>query len=147
MESALIFGLTPNRMLKKTNIGPHRDDLAISLDTGCGQHLARKIASQGQARSLALALKMAAVEYVAECSSFPPLLLLDDVESELDEDRKQSLYDLISRLKSQVIITATEPSESVQKALSEVEILEISRGMIQRHQQTPKESPKSVVNL
>ena len=70
-----------------TLVGPHRDDLAVSL----ARMPARTHASQGEQRSLALALRLAAHRLVHEVAGTPPILLLDDVFSELDPDRSRAL--------------------------------------------------------
>ncbi len=97
--------------LKSTGIGIHRDNLIIKIDTGFGFKDAKEIASQGQTRSISLALKLASVDFVKLKTNISPLLLLDDVESELDSDRKQSLISLLENFKSQVILTTTDDSE------------------------------------
>lgn len=85
-------------------IGPHRDDLSIEID---GQ-LARNFASQGQARSLVLGLKLAQLEH-AHSQGHVPLFLLDDLTSELDQGRRARLVEVLTHLKGQVWITTTEP--------------------------------------
>ncbi len=71
--------------------GPHRDDLALRL----GGHLARAVASQGQHRALVLALKAAESATIAEATGLVPILLLDDVSSELDESRTTALFEYL----------------------------------------------------
>ena len=85
-------------------VGPHRDDLLIEID---GQ-LARNFASQGQARSLVLGLKLAQLEH-AHSQGHVPLFLLDDLTSELDQGRRARLIEVLTHLKGQVWITTTEP--------------------------------------
>jgi DNA replication and repair protein RecF len=68
-------------------VGPHRDDLVLHLD-GLPS---RTHASQGEQRSLALALRLAAHRVVADATGSSPILLLDDVFSELDPDRSAAL--------------------------------------------------------
>jgi DNA replication and repair protein RecF len=68
-------------------VGPHRDELAVSID---GMP-ARTHASQGEQRSVALALRLAAHRVVSEAAGSPPILLLDDVFSELDPERSAAL--------------------------------------------------------
>ena len=70
-----------------TTVGPHRDDLALSI----AGSPARTHASQGEQRSLALALRLAAHSQVTEVTGSPPVLLLDDVFSELDADHRAAL--------------------------------------------------------
>jgi len=68
-------------------VGPHRDELALTLDA----MPARTHASQGEQRSVALALRLAAHRIVTDSTGTPPILLLDDVFSELDPDRSAAL--------------------------------------------------------
>ncbi|MCP4228989.1 MAG: DNA replication/repair protein RecF [bacterium] len=81
-------------------VGPHRDDFAIYLDEKDG----RRYASQGQQRSAALALRLAQYEFMRELGE-TPLLLLDDVASELDDGRRRHLRELIEGAE-QVWVTA-----------------------------------------
>lgn len=83
-------------------VGPHRDDIAICLN---GTD-ARKFASQGQQRSIALAMKFGEVEMFSSESGETPVLLLDDVMSELDEVRQRQLVELTAGI--QTILTCTE---------------------------------------
>jgi DNA replication and repair protein RecF len=85
-------------------IGPHRDELEISVK---GQS-ARHFASQGQARTLVLALKLAQWA-AAGRDQDPPLFLLDDLNSELDATRRERLVDLLRTLPGQVWVTTTDP--------------------------------------
>jgi DNA replication and repair protein RecF len=86
-----------------TNKGPHRDDLYISVS---GRD-ARQFASQGQQRSVVLALKLAEAALLAECYGEEPIILLDDVMSELDAGRQD--YILRQTQNRQVIVTCCEP--------------------------------------
>jgi DNA replication and repair protein RecF len=86
-------------------IGPHRDDLEIYVN----QRNSRIYCSQGQQRSVALALNIAILEELEEKIGKAPILLLDDVMSELDEKRQKYLFDIID--KRQTIITTTEKSK------------------------------------
>jgi DNA replication and repair protein RecF len=86
-----------------TSVGPHTDDLEIELD---GQ-AARRFASQGQQRSLVLALKIAETRVLAEATGRLPLLLLDDVSSELDRERNRRLMGFLEGVGGQVFVTTT----------------------------------------
>jgi DNA replication and repair protein RecF len=87
-----------------TGFGPHTDDLDLVL----GGHPARDHGSQGQLRSLVLALKLAELADLQERQGEPPLLLLDDVASELDEVRRGKLFETIAGLPGQTLITVTD---------------------------------------
>ncbi len=84
-----------------TTVGPHRDDARILLD---GRD-ARAYASQGQQRTAALSLKLAEIEVMRKTIGEPPILLLDDVMSELDVDRRKMLLARIGDV--QTVITCT----------------------------------------
>ena len=71
----------------QARVGPHRDDLEFLLDG----RLLKLHASQGQQRSFILALKMAEIEYLQRTFGAPPILLLDDMSSELDGERNRNL--------------------------------------------------------
>lgn len=83
-----------------STIGPHRDDISITLDG----FASRTEASQGEQRTLALALRLAAHRLTTEALGEPPLLLLDDVLSELDHDRARALLNTLPP--GQTIITS-----------------------------------------
>lgn len=87
-----------------TGLGPHRDDLKISVN---GVDL-RSYGSQGQQRTGALSLKLAELEFLKSETGEYPVLLLDDVMSELDKDRRQELLAFLQKEKIQTIITATD---------------------------------------
>jgi len=89
-----------------TLIGPHRDDLAFEL---AGRDLSG-FASRGQQRTAILAFKLAEMDLLTAIDGRPPLLLLDDVFSELDPDRRAHLVRRIAEL-PQALITATDPTE------------------------------------
>lgn len=87
-----------------TSVGPHMDDLVLSLD-GRG---ARVYGSQGQQRALVLALKIAEIENLRQALGRPPLLLLDDVSSELDPAKNRYLLGYLAALPAQVFLTSTD---------------------------------------
>ncbi len=89
-----------------TLIGPHRDDLVFSL---AGRDLAT-FASRGQQRTAILALKLAELDLLTALDGRPPLLLLDDVFSELDPERRGHLVRRITAL-PQALITTTDPDD------------------------------------
>ena len=89
-----------------TGVGPHLDDLVLRV----GGMSLRSYGSQGQQRTGALALKLAELFYLQENIGEAPILLLDDVMSELDADRRRALLDFIRHEHIQTFITATEAS-------------------------------------
>ena len=92
---------------RATLIGPHRDEINLLLN----DKLASKFASEGQKRTLALALKMAQAEYLTGIHGSPPILLIDDVMGELDVKRRSGFLPLLDRAhhaRSQVFMTCTE---------------------------------------
>ncbi len=87
-----------------TSAGPHMDDLAL----GVGGRGARPYASQGEQRALVLALRIAEIENLREEHGRPPLLLLDDVSSELDPEKNRHLLAYLARLEAQAFLTTTD---------------------------------------
>lgn len=96
-------------LLKMTGIGPHRDDICIYIN---GKS-ARVFGSQGQQRSAALSLKLGETEVIKEITNESPLVLLDDVMSELDYKRQDYIFNKIKDY--QVIITTCELSGEIGK--------------------------------
>lgn len=87
---------------KTTTIGPHRDDLNFSIND-----IHTNFSSQGQQRSFVLSLKMAEVKLIKNLIGEYPVLLLDDVMSELDEHRQKNLIHMITKENIQTFITTT----------------------------------------
>ena len=90
-----------------TLIGPPRDELALLLH----DRPAADYASEGQKRTIAIALKIAQAEHLTEIHGAPPVLLIDDVMGELDEHRRQGFLPLLDKCGSgrgQVFMTCTE---------------------------------------
>lgn len=101
------------RSFRATLVGPHRDDLQLLQN----EKPAAQFSSEGQKRTLAIALKMAQAEFLAGLHGSPPILLIDDVMGELDVKRRSGLLPLLDharRSSGQVFMTCTEenwPSE------------------------------------
>ena len=114
---------------KMTNTGPHRDDFAFMS----GDLDIRKFGSQGQQRTAALSLKLAEVEIVKKLIADTPILLLDDVLSELDTGRQNFLLDSIGDV--QTIITCTGVEDFVNSRLKIDKLFHISNGKIINEQQ------------
>ncbi|PIQ26786.1 DNA replication/repair protein RecF [bacterium (Candidatus Blackallbacteria) CG17_big_fil_post_rev_8_21_14_2_50_48_46] len=110
-----------------SSVGPHRDDLYFLLG---GREL-RHFGSQGQIRTTALALKMAEVKFLTELFHEPPILLLDDVFSELDIQRQQALLEHIQQPGIQTFLTTTHLDGPVQRILGEqAKVFHVSKGEI-----------------
>jgi DNA replication and repair protein RecF len=88
----------------QTTRGPHRDDVTLLLQ----DHEARAYASQGQTRTLALSLRLAEVDFIRNTLGHSPLLLLDDILSELDPDRLTWLLSSLANAEIQTILTTTD---------------------------------------
>lgn len=114
-----------DRRRKTTSIGPHLDELALTLDKAA----VRDRASQGQHRAIVLALKLAEITHLAERLGEAPILLLDDMSSELDRERSRQLYDAIGRLEGQVLLTGTEEPRSLDRVGA---VFDVSEGRIVR---------------
>lgn len=101
---ALEANFTRERIIKSSELGIHRDDIRILL----GSHDSRQFASQGQVRSVVLSLKLGVISLLERLRADSPVILLDDVDSELDRRRSDAFFDLLLQQRRQVIITGTE---------------------------------------
>ncbi len=93
-----------DRQRSFTRRGPQADDIELMLDG----RPARLVASQGQQRALVLALKIAEIELLREAHGITPVLLLDDVSSELDPRRNARLFEFLAAFDGQTFITTTD---------------------------------------
>lgn len=109
-----------------TLYGPHRDDLAFVIN----QRDLRTYGSRGQQRTAALSLKLAEVQVMAERTGESPILLLDDVMSELDVKRRDMLLDALSGIK-QSVITTTDWNDFAPEFLAKSARLTVSNGTVQ----------------
>lgn len=105
LTAALVGTEREERRRGATLVGPHRDDLALSINGMSAQDHA----SQGQHKTLLLAMKIAEFEYLAGALDEVPVLLLDDLFSELDESRSDRIIRLVSGLGQSVITATTDP--------------------------------------
>jgi DNA replication and repair protein RecF len=109
-----------------TSVGPHADDLGLSL----GDKVARLYASQGQARAIVLAFKIGEIENLRRAQGRAPLLLLDDVSSELDPARNAFLMEYLAGLDGQVVLTTTDPGLVKKAAFGQAVFLAVESGRI-----------------
>ncbi len=110
-----------------TTLGTHRDDARIVID----RRDAAAFASRGQARTATLALKLAEARYISGRSERQPLLLLDDVLSELDPSRRALVLEHVSKYE-QCLITTADPESIDSPFLAGAARFEVSRGTISR---------------
>jgi DNA replication and repair protein RecF len=108
-----------------TLVGPHRDEVELVIN----QTPARQYGSQGQQRTLVLALKLAELQLIEEVVGEPPLLLLDDVLAELDPSRQNQLLDAIQD-RFQTLITTTHLGSFDSQWLNSSQILSVNAGEI-----------------
>ncbi len=123
-EKALLKNRERDIRMKSTSVGPHRDDICFmtnDLDI-------RKFGSQGQQRTAALSLKLSEIELVKEIIKDTPILLLDDVLSELDKHRQNYLLDSIRDV--QTLITCTGLDDFVNHRFSINKILYVKQGEV-----------------
>ena len=130
LRELLNAGLEKDRLLQRTNAGPHRDDLLLQMD---GQQV-KKFASQGQLKSFLLAMRLAQYEVLRQQKGFAPILLLDDIFDKLDEHRVRQLIGLIiGRNFGQVFITDTQRSRLegiVASFPGDYKIFDVSEGKV-----------------
>lgn len=107
-------GLKQDIRRGQTSLGPQQDDFGVDLSG----RSARKYASQGQQRIIAIALLLAVVQEVVSSGGERPVILLDDVSSELDAGRRRTLFERVGELGGQVLITTTD-EELVNELASE----------------------------
>ena len=120
----LRIGQEKDIKLKQTCVGPHRDDFCFTIN---GVDI-RKYGSQGQQRTAALSLKLSEIELVKKVTNDTPVLLLDDVLSELDSNRQNYLLNNISDI--QTIITCTGLDEFVNNRFEINRIYKVTQGTV-----------------
>ena len=109
----------------QTVVGPQRDDVEVWLE----DHEARLFASQGQQRSAVLSLKLAELQYLADVTGEQPVLLLDDVMSELDPARRERLLAALQP-GPQALITAADLNDLPRSILERAAVFRVERGTI-----------------
>jgi DNA replication and repair protein RecF len=116
--------LERDRQRGYTGLGPHTDRLRFLLDG----RAARSFASQGQQRAMVLAWKIAEIENLRDHLGHQPLLLLDDVSSELDPERNRQLLAYLTAFDGQVILTTTDPGLLLPAAGEDATFYEVREG-------------------
>ena len=104
---------------KSTNKGPHRDDIKFIIGDNKSN-----FASQGQVRTICLALKLTLIKIIEKYKKNHPIILLDDVLSELDDERKNRLFEILDS-NYQIFISTTELNNIKQELLEKAQIIEL----------------------
>lgn len=115
-------------------VGPHRDD----FDAMVGGRSLGAFGSQGQHRTFVLALKISEMDFIERKTGETPVLLLDDVMSELDSDRRKFLLEYLRNMKGQVFITSTDVDDAAALSSGNIMIFDVSAGMV---------SPRNPANI
>ena len=123
-EQAILKNKEKDMRMKSTSIGPHRDDICFIV----GDLDIRRFGSQGQQRTAALSLKLSEIELVKRTIKDKPVLLLDDVLSELDKNRQNYLLDSIGDI--QTLITCTGVEDFVNNRFSINKIFCVQNGQV-----------------
>lgn len=123
-EKKLKYSQDRDMRSKTTSVGPHRDDFSFVA----GNIDIRKFGSQGQQRTAALSLKLSEIELVKKITKDTPILLLDDVLSELDSNRQNYLLNSIGDI--QTIITCTGLEEFVNNRFEINRVFKVSEGTV-----------------
>lgn len=123
-ETKLAYNQERDIKLKTTSVGPHRDDFHFHV----GGMDIRKFGSQGQQRTAALSLKLSEIEIVKKVTKQKPVLLLDDVLSELDSNRQNYLLNSIGDI--QTIITCTGLEEFVANRFEINKVFKVTNGVV-----------------
>lgn len=130
VQQAFLDRIAERRMVEqyqgKTVVGTHRDEIEFTIN----RTPARYYGSQGQQRTLVLALKLAELKLIEEVVGEPPLLLLDDVLAELDPNRQKQLLEVIGD-RFQTIITTTHIDSFNQDWIEDSQILAVEAGQIE----------------
>lgn len=124
LEQTLIKNRERDMRIKSTSVGPHRDDICFMS----GDLDIRRFGSQGQQRTAALSLKLSEIELVKQAIKDTPVLLLDDVLSELDKHRQNYLLDSINDI--QTLITCTGVEDFVNHRFSINKVFHVRDGQV-----------------
>jgi DNA replication and repair protein RecF len=119
-----------------TLTGPHRDDLLFSLD----DFAAAGFASRAQQRTIALALRLAEAQYLRESRGDPPILLLDDILSEMDAERRDSVLGSLGDV-DQMLVTGTDWDRFPQSFLVDASLFAVEAGSVRPLSAPPRPAP------
>jgi DNA replication and repair protein RecF len=126
LMEALASGRSSDVHRGGTGVGPHRDELLVQT---AGRD-ARLFGSQGQQRTAVISLKLGVLQHAAEHLGASPVLLLDDILSDLDERRRAMLIELVLAASGQCLLTCTEASAAGDEVLDRARIFTVRAGHI-----------------
>lgn len=130
LAACFMAGLKARRvdetLRRTTQIGPHRDDLVIMINGND----ARSFGSQGEQRTAALTLRLAELVVVEQSRGYPPILLLDDLASELDERRLDQIMNYLSERRTQMFISATGRETIMSRCRGETRLFRVFHGTV-----------------
>jgi len=128
VESALVKGLDENASIDQkrgyTTVGPHRDKPEFIIN---GKKASR-FASQGEAKTLAIALRASEISIIKQSLNINPILLLDELLAELDNDRRKFMFGLLSKFSGQIFFTATSMDDVFSN--TEKKVFQIEAGKV-----------------
>ncbi len=126
LATVLTSNIAEDRHRGYTRYGPHRANLQITI----GDQAASEVASRGQQKLLAAALKLAQTQLVIERSRSGCVLLVDDLPSELDETRRDLLFKAIAKLETQVFITTLSRQDVDRTLWKHQKVFHVERGSV-----------------
>ncbi len=126
LSSSLARGRALDVRKGSTSFGPHRDNLGISVSATDARHFA----SQGQQRTAVIAIKLGVFESACSLLRVPPVLLLDDVFSDLDHSRRLRLVHRAIELGGQVFLTCTEPEQAGLELVERSKVIRVVSGQV-----------------
>lgn len=128
-DLAIQFAMERRREIARgsTLFGPHRDDLELTID---GRSV-RLFGSQGQQRTAVISLKIAVMHAAQATLGFPPLLLLDDIFSDLDQERRKALVEVAMGAGGQVFITCTESEQAGDSLIGAAKVFRVQSGQVE----------------
>ena len=122
IKSFLKTNFSKDKLRGYTSVGPHRDVITFSID----DNDASSFASQGESKNLVLAIKASEISLFEKYKGKKPILLLDDITSELDKNRKSFLFNLLEEYAGQVFVTSTAVDEIPYKG--DKKVFEVTKG-------------------
>ncbi len=126
LSEALVSSLFNCQRLGMTSVGPHRADLKISL----GKNEAKYVNSRGQQKLLAIVMKLIQVELFADYNDQPPIILIDDPPSELDDNTRKFVFGYLEKTSAQVFVTSVnDVSKNIQGTAN---VFHVKRGDVQK---------------